>query len=235
MTSPDWGERTVAEAWLAGARRIDASADGGAMKGGAPRAVWFTSGTDPRIVSARSAAQSLAREGRAPHLVWNPYVGEIVQLVPMTRAAGLLDELVGREGRVCVQIMVVGSSRDPFTNGPLESLDSIMTWLDAWGVARRWPAGPPLPSPQAYHSPRNRRQWARGGHFGYSQVPGAGGPDPGGIDIRKITGPETPVAEIPRPRVPPGDGAGVTPLTARRLTLPGPPAGATPEPASSRS
>jgi hypothetical protein len=216
-----------------------AKTDGGAMKGGAPRAVWFTSGTDPRIVSARSAAQILAREDRAPHLVWNPYVGEVVQLVPMTRAAGLLDELVGCEGRVCVQIIVVGSSRDPFTNGPLASLDSIMSWFDSWGVARRWPAGPPLPSPQAYHSPRIRRQWARGGHFGYSQVPGAGGPDPGGIDIRKITGPETPVAEIPRPRVSPGDSTGVTPLTTRRLTRPGgvagPAAGPAPEPASSRS
>ena len=231
----------MAEAWLPGARRTEAGKDGGAMKGGAPRAVWFTSGTDPMIISAYSAAQTLNREGRAPHLVWNPYSGEIVQLVPITRAAGLLEGLVGREGRVCVQLLVVGHPRHPFTTGPLTALDRIMQWLDSWGVARHWPAGPPLPSPQAYHSPRNRRQWARGGHFGYSQVPGAHGPDPGGIDIRKITGPETPVAEIPRPRTAPADGSGVTTLRGRRLTtlpadrVPDAVIGPAPEPARSRS
>jgi hypothetical protein len=210
------------------------------MKGGAPRAVWFTSGTDPRMISLRSVAQSLAGGDHPPHLVWSPHTGEIVQLVPMTRAGGLLDGAVGREGRVCVQIMVIGNSREPFTSGPLKGVDRIMAWLDAWGVPRRWPAGPPLPSPQAYHSPHNRRQWARGGHFGHSQVPGSLSADPGGIDIRRITGPETPLAEIPRPRVPAGDELGVTQLPARRLTLPPAPApasspAAVPEPARIRS
>ncbi|WP_174564918.1 hypothetical protein [Actinomadura chibensis] len=150
-------------------------------------------------------AADLIKEDRPPHLVWHPATGEIVQLLPVTRAARLLGDRIGHEGRVCVQIMVIGQSRAPFTGALLAGLDAIVQWLDSWGVARRWPAGPPLPSPQSYHSRRSRRDWAHGGHYGASQVPLAERPDPGGIDIRRITGPDTPVAPIPRPRAPLGD------------------------------
>jgi hypothetical protein len=146
-------------------------------------------------------AADLLKEDRPAHLVWHPGTGEIVQLLPITRAARLLGGRIGREGRVCAQLMVIGQSRTPFTGSLLTGLDAIVTWLDAWGVARRWPAGPPLPSPQSYHANRHRRDWARGGHYGASQVPVLDRPDPGGIDIRRITGPDTPVAAIPKPRV----------------------------------
>lgn len=179
---------------------MPAQKDGGALRGGAPRVVWFTSECDPRQVSARSVAADLIRGGHASHLVWNPVSAELIQVVPLTRAADLLTGTIGREGRVCAQIMVVGLARDPFTNGPIKGIEQIMCWLDSWGVHRRWPAGPPLPSPQSYHSDRSRRQWARGGHFGCSQVPRMERPDPGGVDIRRITGRDTPLAEIPRPR-----------------------------------
>lgn len=192
----------MADAWLPTAVRMPAKIDGGSLKGGAPRAVWLTGESDPRIVSARSVAQDLAAHLRPAHLVWDPTNGEVVQMVPLTRAARLLEGEIGREGRVCVQIMVVGRAREPFTSTKLEGLLEIMAWLDAWGVARRWPAGPPLPSPQSYQAARDRRCWARGGHFGHSQVPGDVGLGPGAIEIRKITGPETPPAEIPRPRSP---------------------------------
>jgi hypothetical protein len=178
--------------------------DGGSLKGGAPRAVWLTGEHDPRVVSARSVAQDLANEDRAAHLVWDPTNGDLIQMLPLTRAALLLAGETGREGRVCAQIMVIGRAREPFTGSRLEGLATIMKWLDAWGVARRWPAGPPLPCPQSYHSLRDSRAWSRGGHFGHSQVPGEPVGDPGAIEIRKITGPDTPAAEIPRPRPPSG-------------------------------
>jgi hypothetical protein len=197
---PDWGELTVADAWLPTAARMPAKDDGGFLRGGAPRAVWFTSETDPWLVSARSVAQDLSSSGQAAHLAWNPLNGDLVQMVPATRAACMLPPDIGVEGRICLQLMVVGYAAEAFTAGQLKGLAAIMTWLDTWGVARRWPAGPPLPSPQSFIGPRNRRAWARGGHFGCSQVPEATGPGPGGIDIRKITGPETPVADLPRPR-----------------------------------
>lgn len=181
--------------------------DGGALRGGAPRVVWCTGDHDPRTVSARSVAADLIKEDRAPHLVWHPGTGEVVQLLPVTRAARLLGGRVGREGRVCVQILVIGQARAPFTGALLDGLDAIVQWLDSWGVARRWPAGPPLPSPQSYHARRSRKDWARGGHYGASQVPVVDRPDPGAIDVRRITGPDTPVAPIPKPRAPLADDA----------------------------
>jgi hypothetical protein len=154
------------------------------------------------MISARSVAQRLERQGRNAHLVWNPGDGEIVQMVPATRPARTLPGEVGREGRLCLQIVVVGFARDPFTRGPLNGMDGIVRWLDTWRVPRRWPAGGPLPFPDAYLASRARRQWARGGHFGVSQVPQAVNPAPGAIDIHKITGPETPLG-VPRPRLAP--------------------------------
>ncbi|WP_235834178.1 hypothetical protein [Actinomadura logoneensis] len=217
----------MADAWLPEAVRLPARLDGGALRGGAPRAVWLTSGSDPRSVSARSLAADLAKIGRPAHVVWNPLTGEVVQQLPIVRAGLALAEDgpgpgPGREGRICAQIMVVGQAREPFTTGPLTGLDPIVRWLDGWGVARRWPAGPPLATPQSYESPRDRRDWARGGHFGASQVPDAVRPDPGGIDVRRITGPDTPPAGLSRTRPTQADagplvaGAGTrTPLLTR--------------------
>lgn len=229
----------MADAWLPGAGRLHTAHDGGSLKGGAPRAVWHTSENDPHRISARSVAQRLDQEGHSAHLVWNPRTGEIVQMVPATRAAKLLPGDVGREGRACLQIVVVGLSGEPFTAGPLNGLDRIVGWLDGWHVARRWPAGPPLPRPEAYDAVRGRRPWARGGHYGVSQVPEAASSAPGRIDTHKITGPEAPVG-IPRPRVAPGEEtapADPDALLSRRLRTPDriEPPGPAHAPARSRS
>lgn len=194
---------------MPGVRYIRAAADGGPLKGGAPRVVWQTLGADPQTVSARSAAQRLDQGGCASHLVWNPLNGEIVQLIPIVRAAcppGWLDcarsagwpgpaqaagpsaSEVTAEGRVCVQVCVVAFADAPFTSGPLAGLREIMTWLDSWGVPRRWPAGSPAPFPECHATARSRRLWARGGHYGASQVPGLAATGPGAIDVERLTG-----------------------------------------------
>jgi hypothetical protein len=194
----------VAHAWMPGARRIRAESDGGPLNGGAPRAVWLTLGTAPRAVSIQSAAQRLVSERRPCHLVWDPVTGEIVQIISILRAGcalGASDWLdwggdraphsrrnVNAEGRVCVQIGVLGHPAEPFTNGPLAGVDAIVEWLDAWGVSRRWPAGGPL-SCRAVSAERSRVLWARGGHFGASQVPGCENIGPGAIDVDRLTGP----------------------------------------------
>jgi hypothetical protein len=210
----------VADAWLPGAGRLHSKHDGGSLNGGVPRAVWHTSENNPYMISARSVAQRLEQQGSNAHLVWNPRSGEIVQMVPATRAALLLPDGVGREGRRCFQVVVVGFAREPFTTAPLKGVERIVGWLDAWQVPRRWPAGEPLRSPEAYHAARDRRCWARGGHFGASQVPHTSGPAPGAIETWKITGPEPP-PETARPRIMPDDAVPpVDPdeLLARRLT-----------------
>jgi hypothetical protein len=189
---------------MPGARRIRAETDGGPLKGGAPRAVWLTLGTAPRAVSIQSAAQRLVSERRPCHLVWDPVTGEIVQLISVLRAGCALGaperldwcpdrvpaypDNVNAEGRVCAQIAVLGQPAEPFTSGPLAGADEIVSWLDSWGVPRRWPAGQPT-GYQAANAERSRVLWARGGHFGASQVPGCHNVGPGRIDIDLLTGP----------------------------------------------
>jgi hypothetical protein len=196
----------VADAWMPGARCIRAGTDGGQMQGGAPRVVWLTFGTDPRAISVISAAQRLNEEGRPCHLLWDPVSGNIAQLLPIVRAGcalGTREHLyyepdsgpherasVNREGRLCVQIGVLGSAREPFTSYPMEGLSNILNWLDSWQIPRRWPAGQPAPFRQA-DRPRSRVLWARGGHFGASQVPECSSIGPGGIDIDQLIGTST--------------------------------------------
>jgi len=206
----------VGDAWMPGAVCLQACYDGGGLRGGAPRVVWQTLETDPRLVSARSAAERLDELGRAPHLVWNPLSGEIAQLVPVLRAGRSLgaDGLLGAsasiahdappvngEGRLCVQIAVVSFAAEPFTSGPMTDLELIIWWLDSWRIPRSWPAGPPGPSRRAHGGQRSRRLWARGGHFGGSQVPESGGTGPGAIEVERLTGPAAiPPIEVPRHR-----------------------------------
>jgi hypothetical protein len=212
----------VADAWMPGTRRIRASTDGGQMQGGAPRVVWLTLSTDPRAVSVVSASQRLNDEGRPCHLVWDPVTGKIAQLLPIVRAAralGTREDLyfqpecaphspagVNREGRLCVQIAVLGSPREPFTSCPMTGLADILSWLDSWQIPRCWPAGQPAPYRQA-DRPRNRALWARGGHFGASQVPGCSSVGPGGIDIDQL------ITASPAPQ--PEPAASRAPATAR--------------------
>jgi hypothetical protein len=170
------------------------------MGGGVPRVVWFIWPTDPQRVSARSVAQRLVQIKRPAHLVWNPITGQIIQSLSPTRAASGLPADLNRHGRVCVQIRVLGSVEEPFTESKLDGLDDILGWLDSWGVPRRWPAGPPLAYPGSVAVQTSRRLWARGGHFGNSQVPGSVEGDPGPIDVHRIVGGQEGSLAVPRPR-----------------------------------
>jgi hypothetical protein len=187
--------------------RIRAEADGGALGGGAPRVVWLTLGSPASpasAVSVQSAAQRLVAEHRPCHLVWNPTTGEIAQLISVLRAGRALGapdrldwtpvrirrrpENVNAEGRVCVQIGVLALAAEPFTSGPMIGVEAIMSWLDSWGVPRRWPGGAPGGWAAVGGAEGSRAAWARGGHFGASQVPGCAHVGPGAIDIHRLTG-----------------------------------------------
>lgn len=198
----------MAYSWLPGARRIRAETDGGPLGGGVPRAVWLTLCTPPGRISVQSAAERLIAEHRACHLIWDPVTGEVAQLISVLRAGRALGaaerlewapdrvrngpESVNGEGRICAQIGVLSTAAEPFTSGPLVGAEAIVSWLDAWGVARRWPCGQPSGA-RAVRSasdghPGHRALWARGGHFGASQVPGCRHAGPGSIDIDRLTG-----------------------------------------------
>jgi hypothetical protein len=149
-----------------------------------------------RAGCALSAAERLANvpgmppAGKAPsHGLGTPPLACARTAPASVRGAATTN--ANTEGRVCVQIGVLGHPAAPFTSGPLDGVAAIMSWLDSWGVARHWPAGQPAPQPArhqdaAFH--HSRALWARGGHFGASQVPGCLGQGPGGIDISLLTG-----------------------------------------------
>ncbi len=336
----------MTDAWMPGAERLSAAADGGRLKGGAPRAVWLVLDADPMRVSARTAAEHLIELGRPSHLVWNPLSGEVAQLIPAVRAGRALgwadgprwgsrsaglgwgpgpgagqpgwstgcgwaqapdsapgsrarhpdwagdrdwkqqddwtrgrewaqepdwaddpdwtrdtswthgadwtqgigwthgrgqrqtaaaagpspgepttpparDGLAGvnNEGRLCVQIGVIGHPWAPFTDGPVVRAGEIVSWLDSWHVAHGWPAGRPAPFPGSTRPGcQRRRNWARGGHCGASQVPGCSGAGPGAIDIEELTGPPGGQRGTPAPRAP-GTPARISAMTWQpRLT-----------------
>src|SRR6201986_5078817 len=87
------------------ASRIRADTDGGPLTGGAPRAVWLTLGTAPGAVSVQSAAQRLISEQRPCHLIWDPFTGDVAQLISVLRAGralGAADHLDWAPGRIRV-------------------------------------------------------------------------------------------------------------------------------------
>jgi hypothetical protein len=182
--------------------------------------VWLTLRPGPGAVSVQSAAYRLISERRQCHLIWDPVSGEVAQLVSVLRAGRALGApgRIGKpggwtrttpldlntEGRVCVQIGVIAHPGQPFTDGPLVGAGAIVAWLDSWSVPRRWPAGPPSSDAAADGGPvrasASRMQWARGGHFGASQVPGCANAGPGAIDIDRLTGAlvlQVPPRELP--------------------------------------
>jgi hypothetical protein len=206
---------------MPGADHVRAVADGGQMKGGAPRVVWLTLGADPQLISAHSAAERLNQLGRPCHLVWNPLTGQTVQLIPIIRAGlalGVASDVdhegpagadpagplaprpndvrsdVHTEGRLCVQVGVVGFTRVPFTFTPMTGVKAILDWLDSWQIARRWPAGRPAAFGDPQAAVRSRRLWASGGHFGASQVPCCTATGPGAIHVERLTGVPIPLA-----------------------------------------
>ena len=246
-------------AWIPGAERVQAPADGGRLQGGAPRAVWLMLWADPALVSACSAAERLIQLGRPSHLVWNPVTGDLAQLIPVVRAARGLGWGNGRgpasppastgagpasppagtgagpampsardglaavntEGRICAQIMVIGKAWAPFTDGPLVGVQAIVSWLDSWQVPRSWPAGHPPPLRVVVGpAQQSRRNWARGGHFGASQVPGSACASPGAIDTGLLTGQASPAAQAGCPAAP----AGCPPAAPAGAGRPGGPA-----------
>src|SRR5262249_53762904 len=112
--------------------------------------------------------------------IWRPARQAAAETAARGTEAEAIAE-VNAEGRLCVQIGVVAFAWAPFPSRPMAGLQQILDWLDSWGIPRQWPAGQPAAFPDEQAACRNRRLWARGGHFGASQVPRltAGGPGAG--------------------------------------------------------
>jgi hypothetical protein len=122
-----------------------------------------------------------------PDAAWAPSGESAAGWKPGGTAADAIAE-VNSQGRLCVQICVVAFAWDPFTSRSMKGRQQILGWLDSWGIPRHWPAGRPAAFPHERATCRDRRLWARGGHFGASQVPDLTDAGPGAVDIERLTG-----------------------------------------------
>lgn len=176
--------------WLPGVDRVEGNS-GGSLVGGDPRWTWHT--TEGENISSAIAAY---REHNSwPTVTWDPTTGRIVQHLPGNVAARSLENPAGgvetnRQGRVHVQVEVVGYAAHPFTSlRDLPGFDKLAAWWRAQGVPDGWPAGGPLPYPKSYgldNGQRSAALWvSHGGHYGHSQVPENHHGDPGAVDTSR--------------------------------------------------
>jgi hypothetical protein len=140
--------------------------------------------------------------GMAPHILWDPFTGEIAQFVPAdSRSKSLVDSPGGtrtnRAGRVVIQIealffphcRVNGKVYATLADTPCLGWDRLHAWVRSWGVPDEWPMG----RPTDFTSHRDEHTWeTRGGWYAHAHVPENSHQDPG-------SWPAFPAAPAPAP------------------------------------
>ncbi|MER5302138.1 peptidoglycan-binding protein LysM [Streptomyces lasiicapitis] len=196
---PDPGELprgATATVWIAGAIRLGDGSIGGAMDtpGNPPRVVHHSTESPAGGRYLESVGSYLIRVGAEPQLIYCPVTDRVGQFGPLNRSGRALrndgSRRTNREGRVCIQIEVLGRAKNPWTRGwdPAKKpgWQKILKAARSWGVPDRFPAGPPAKYPGPGKS-RSRSTWQnKGGHFSHGDIPGNDHGDPGAIDTAKV-------------------------------------------------
>jgi hypothetical protein len=170
-----------------GAVQVPQSGGGGLDTSLPPRAVWHITwdklddnGAQPDF---EAVAGYLQKEGYCPHLMWNPFTGYIEQYYPASQSARALMYNDG-DGTACIQIetfftpgcVVDGVKYATVADTPLIGFDTILEWLDSFGIPRVWPMG----APQWTGNSRDVDTWnGNAGHYGHCNSPGDDHTDPG--------------------------------------------------------
>lgn len=155
----------------------------------------------------------------APHLLWSPFTGKIVQFFPAnSRSLSLADGAGGtrtnRAGSVVLQIealffpwcVVDGKTYESLDDTPCAGWDELHAWVKSWGVPDAWPMG----RPTDFTSHRSSPTWTtKAGWYAHAQVPENTHQDPG-------SWPAFPAA--PKP---PASGGGTGTTTPRYEPFPG--------------
>lgn len=212
----------MVDLWMPGASKHSVG-NTGAMNGGPSRVVWHTtSNVSDHVFGNELGWFTDGGADVAPHLLWDPFTGEIAQLFPADSRSLSLQNAgsvkTNRTGKYCIQIEIVftqgekvnGKVYNSVAETPCKNLDKIMTWLDSLGIAQKWPAG----APTAFH-----RQdisvdfWLNnGGHYGHCHVPGNFHVDPGPMPELFVEKPTpTPSKPKPTPYAPPAFPTGLAP------------------------
>lgn len=176
----------MAEQWMPGAVREPQPGGVTLNKTLPPRATWHitwdkvTDGAQPPMANVGGY---LKRMGYCPHLMWNPFTGEIIQYYPANVGGRALNAW-NEDGAVNIQIEVyfspgvnnAGRAYQTVADTPAEGWDQILAWLDSHGIPRTWPMG----APKWQGNPRDVDIWnTRAGHYGHCNVPSNTHTDPG--------------------------------------------------------
>lgn len=208
-------------AYISGVTRFGDQSIGGAMDhpGSPARAVWHTTESPAGASYFSSIAAYLIRVASEPQVIYDPVSDRLGQFGPLTQSARALQNdgsrRTNREGKVCIQVEVLGYASKPWTKGfdPAKKPNyrKLIAAMRAHGIADTWPAGKPLATAAAVaKAPRSRTTWqTKGGHFSHGQVPGNSHWDPGAIDTSIVPGKTTVVTK-------PGTGGGTTTYTVKK-------------------
>jgi hypothetical protein len=208
-------------AYITGAVRFGDQSIGGAMDypGNPPRVVWHTTESPAGASYFTSVAAYLIRVASEPQVIYDPVSDKIGQFGPLTQSARALQNdgsrRTNREGKVCIQVEVLGRASEPWTKGfdPTKkpNYQKLIAANRAHGVPDVWPAGnPKATAAEVAKTPRNRTTWqSKGGNFSHGQIPGQTHWDPGAIDTGIVPG-KAPSAPA-KPATPPAPAKPVQP------------------------
>lgn len=176
----------MAEQWMPGASR-QPQPGGVTLNTGLPRrATWHitwdavTNGNQPPMANV---SNYLKNQGYCPHLMWDPFTGDVIQYYPANVGGRALNAW-NEDGAVNIQIETYfspgvthnGRAYQTVAETPCKGLDKILAWLDSHGIPRVWPMG----APQWQGNPRDVGIWnTKAGHYGHCNVPDNTHTDPG--------------------------------------------------------
>ena len=179
----------MVDLWMPGAARHSLG-NTGVMSGGPARAVWhITSNANDWTFARELGWFTGGGASVAPHLLWDPFTGEIAQFFPAdSRSLSLQnagDVRTNRTGVYCIQVETVftagetvnGKKYATVRDTPCKNLDQIMVWLRSLGIPDAWPGGAPT---GFVRDTVSLDTWLKlGGHYGHNQIPGNSHVDPG--------------------------------------------------------
>jgi hypothetical protein len=182
----------MAQLWMPGAER-QPEGNGGGMVGGPPRAVWHITwdrlGPGGKMPSFNAIAGYLKNVNYAPHIMWDPWTGRVVQFYAADESARALANASGgvetnRQGSRCIQVevffspgaVVGGQTYKTVADTPCKGLGGIVDWMRSLGIPDVWPSG----WPQWSGNSRSATTWkSKAGHYGHCHVPENDHTDPG--------------------------------------------------------
>jgi hypothetical protein len=179
----------MTDLWMPGAVRHSLG-NTGVMSGGPARAVWhITSNAHDWTFKNELGWFTGGGAAVAPHLLWEPFTGELAQFFPASsRSLSLQNDgavKTNRTGVYCIQVETVftagetvgGKKYATVRDTPCKGLDQIMAWLRSLGIPDVWPGGPPTAF--ARDTVPLATWLGEGGHYGHHQIPGNAHVDPG--------------------------------------------------------